>query len=641
MRTIRLILGMLLVSSGGACASLPDPDSEPSRIATFANAAQIDAYIAAQEREKARIARRRDEEGHGDVIVVTGSRVQDVAITNVQEEGVDEGGIVKANSEYLVVLRRGRIHVVRHGDDTLAHVSSIDAFPPADTEPDDTWYDEMLLQQGVVIVIGYSYGDDGTEISRFDLSDDGVLTYRDTHYLNSWDYYSSSNYAARLMGGKLLTYTPSRFDGEWRESARFLERRLPDGSRQRIPSTLDPASIGLAAIQIDDIAPNARVLHGITQCDVLSEELNCATRAVLGGWSSEYYFSRDAAYLWVDSGHDNRWGSNDEDHDYVLYRVPLETSETMQAIPVTGAPVDQFSFLEDGETDSVFVMTVGDFVFRESDDFGLMMWEAEWADGDAALLRVPLEAFGNGSQAAPMQAYRPLPDVGGRVQNRFAGRYLLYGGGRYRDDDAAPQLFVTPLDQQWVQNVGIPHGVSRLDVLGSDAIAVGQDNAEALGISIIDLGSESMAPRLTSTLMYPATDESESRSQAFFYNASPGDESGDTGVMALPVYRALEDSELEFLHSSTSMLYLDRDGPTLSELGELGAIPDENVIAAAQDMQAKYDEDECLASCVDWYGNARPIFIGERIFALLGDELVEGLLNDGRIVELRRIDFTR
>ena len=41
---------------------------------------------------------------------------------------------------------------------------------------------------------------------------------------------------------------------------------------------------------------------------------------------------------------------------------------------------------------------------------------------------------------------------------------------------------------------------------------------------------------------------------------------------------------------------------------------------------------------MDWYGNARPIFIGDRVFALLGYELVEGSFTDGRIRE-RRVDF--
>ena len=37
---------------------------------------------------------------------------------------------------------------------------------------------------------------------------------------------------------------------------------------------------------------------------------------------------------------------------------------------------------------------------------------------------------------------------------------------------------------------------------------------------------------------------------------------------------------------------------------------------AAQVASAR-NVDDCQASCVDWYGNARPIFIGERLFALL------------------------
>jgi len=42
---------------------------------------------------------------------------------------------------------------------------------------------------------------------------------------------------------------------------------------------------------------------------------------------------------------------------------------------------------------------------------------------------------------------------------------------------------------------------------------------------------------------------------------------------------------------------------------------------------------------VDWYGNARPIFLRGRTFALLGYELVEGREDDGRIRELRRVSF--
>ena len=491
-------LGLLLA----ACASMPDADPGPAAvggaISTFESPEQIDAYLAAQRDELAYIRKRKQEEGYQERIVVTGSQIADVAITNTQEEGVDEGGIVKANSEYLVILRRGRIHVVRHGDDTLEPVSSIDAFPPDDPDPDDTWYDEMLLHKGTVIIIGYSYGEDGTEISRFDLSDDGELSYRDTHYLNSWDYYSSSNYASRLVGGTLYTYTPSSFDADWRDELPFLERRTPDGSRVRIATTLEPQRMGIAAPQLIDVAPNARMMHGITQCDILSEQLTCSTRTVLGTRSSEYYFSAEAAYIWTGSGHDNAWGRASKDWQELVFRIPFDYSKDMTAMSVQGDPVDQFSFLEDGETGSLFVMTVGDFVFDDYDGFGMMMWESEYAFGEAALARIPLSDMGNGSDMLPPSHYRALPEVSGRVQNRYVGRHLMVGGGYWRDDESPSEFYVTPLDEGWVQRIDLPHEVSRLDRLGNDGMVVGRGDEDALGFSAIEFSEDRPGSKLAS-----------------------------------------------------------------------------------------------------------------------------------------------
>ena len=75
------------------------------------------------------------------------------------------------------------------------------------------------------------------------------------------------------------------------------------------------------------------------------------------------------------------------------------------------------------------------------------------------------------------------------------------------------------------------------------------------------------------------------------------------------------------------MLFLRRQDSRLFPAGELAA-----------QMQSVSD-DGCHASCVDWYGNARPIFLGGRTFALLGYELVEGRLVDSRIREIGRVSF--
>ena len=42
---------------------------------------------------------------------------------------------------------------------------------------------------------------------------------------------------------------------------------------------------------------------------------------------------------------------------------------------------------------------------------------------------------------------------------------------------------------------------------------------------------------------------------------------------------------------------------------------------------------------MDWYGNSQPLFLRGRVIALLGYELVEGRLQDGRMQEARRVNY--
>ena len=65
----------------------------------------------------------------------------------------------------------------------------------------------------------------------------------------------------------------------------------------------------------------------------------------------------------------------------------------------------------------------------------------------------------------------------------------------------------------------------------------------------------------------------------------------------------------------------------LSEVGELGS-------------RNASTNDGCRASCVDWYGNARPLFLRNRVFALLGYEIVEGSIDGGVMRETRRVNYS-
>src|SRR4030095_203873 len=86
------------------------------------------------------------------------------SITNTQHAGGAESGIVKGQGDHLVILRRGRLFTVRIGDNSLKPVASIDAFAPG-INPSNDWYDEMLVSEDTIVVIGYSYGRGGTDMT--------------------------------------------------------------------------------------------------------------------------------------------------------------------------------------------------------------------------------------------------------------------------------------------------------------------------------------------------------------------------------------------------------------------------------------------------------------------------------------------
>lgn len=98
------------------------------------------------------------------------------SITNTQERDVDEGGIVKAVGDHLVVLRRGRLFTIDTSGWRLRAVDNIDAMPPGVDGRGD-WYDEMLVRGDRIVVVGYSYARGGTEVNRFRMSPDGRLRF--------------------------------------------------------------------------------------------------------------------------------------------------------------------------------------------------------------------------------------------------------------------------------------------------------------------------------------------------------------------------------------------------------------------------------------------------------------------------------
>src|SRR5688500_4838336 len=334
----------------------------------------------------------------------------DDSVTNNQHAGVDEGGIVKMHGDHLVILRRGRLFTVKVGDNSLKPVDAADAFAPG-VDPRSDWYDEMLVSGNTVVVVGYSYGRGGTEINLFDIDEVGGLDYRSTYHLRSNDYYSSRNYASRLVGSKLIFYTPmylgyhggdpmERFPAvrQWHKAAtdKEFERIIPATNIYRAERPIE-SNYGMA-------------LHTVTVCDLASRDFSCTATGTLGAPGRVFYVSPSSVYIWTTDWSYNYGEGRKPKSSSMLYKMPLDGSPP-SAVGVTGSPVDQFSFLESGDQHLN--------VLVRSDGYGEQMWGSEFAAGDVALFRVPVSNFSDGSLDAPQYRYREVPKPEGYTfQNR-------------------------------------------------------------------------------------------------------------------------------------------------------------------------------------------------------------------------------
>lgn len=544
------------------------------------------------------------------------------SITNNQHAGVDEGDIVKLRGKHLVVLRRGRLFSLRIEDSKIVPVDRVDAFGP-DIDPSGTWYDEMLISDHKIVVVGFSYARGGTEVGLFDIDDAGHIKYKSTYHLKSNDYYSARNYSSRLIGDKLVFYIPQYLNARAADPvAQFPQMR--HWHRGATPDEFQQIGNGTTVYRTAQFDSMPSALHSVVTCDLGGAKPVCDVRSVLGSYSRTFYVSPTSVYVWT---HDVIPPAQAyEDDEAMTPRKPEQRASLFQLpmnggapsrVRASGAPTDQFSFVEgsDGYL-NVLVRGQGN---------GDAMWQTEGRGGTTAMLRFPLSRFAGADVQVPRDFYTELPTVAGySMQNRFVGDTVLYGSGNswgrahnaggnqvyaYRYKEKRPAQ-VLPLD----------HPVDRLEPLGGNALVVGADGKN-LHFTSIGLGGTDA--RIASSYVRDHASQGELRSHGFFFRR----DSEDSGVLGLPVRGNEQPGYAHLFRDSAYVLFLKSDALKLSEFGQLGA----NMNGAPRDG--------CRASCVDWYGNARPIFIGNRVFALLGYELVEGRVEHGRIQEVRRASF--
>lgn len=584
-------------------------------------------------------------------IVVTGSRVaSNPTITNNQEAGVDEGDIVKQVGQFLLVLQDGRIFSIdtRAGSGgELALVDRIDVYRHSNV---DTWYDEMLVQDDRIIVTGYSYDESASEITVLRIDPRGRLTRQGTFYLSSSDYYDTENYATRIVGDRLVVYTPMWLGSlnplrpvPWPVVRRWVPEAQHDENQQRGERMFDARTIYRPVR--DTFEP---IVHTVSVCPLgppgEGRDLSCRTSAFIGPPRREFYVTPDSVYLWISADEEDRVRRDDEEDEEIcpaggrlaaddtaralLYRLPL-SGDAPEVLGTAGMPIDQFSFQASG----------GRF-------HALLRWPAFGCDdadeGPTRLVffRSVTGRLGETLTEAPASAYTPVPSVGtNHLENRFTDTHLVYGGrnrwysGAPDDEDDETEITaraaVLRIDRPAeAQVLEVPHSIIRTERAGDDIVLTGYRDEAGLRISLIDLGA---APRVTSTAFLPRRFESEGRSHAFNSLIEPD----GRGLMGLPTVVRRDESGRWWWRSDASdvsFLSVDAAGQ-LASIGELTS-------SAGEDSDGENIPGyECEVSCVDWYGNSRPVFTDGRVFGLTGTELVEGRVESGRIREIRRLNI--
>jgi hypothetical protein len=572
---------------------------------------------------------------------VTGARVAatNPSITNNQMAGVDEGDIVKQIGHYLIVLQDGRLFAIDlrpEGRRGMALADRADVYRARD---DDAWYDEMLVQGDRIVVTAYSYGQEATEVSVFRLDQSNGRIHREGVFLiSSDDYYSGTNYATRLVGDSLVIYTPyglqrwrsAAHDGRWPTVRRWTpEEERRTALRQGV-RLFDARSIYRPVRDV-----RAPAVHTVSVCPLgpveAGRNLDCRATAFVAPMRSRLYVTEAHAYVWTaDWGNQarppacsaEREGTLAAAAEATVYRVPVTgAGGPLEVLGARGRPVDQFSL-------------------QASDErlYGLLRQDAEAcrphdrsASPRLGFASIPLSRFSQRLRDVPLDGYTPLPSTETHaIANRFTDRYLVYGslsrGYEARDEDfrfRAPLAFAVPVDRPTAATrLSVPHNVLRAERVGDGIVLTGYRDAGGLRISLVDL---ERFPRVASTTFLPKRYESEGRSHAF---NSRMDADG-SGIMGIPtIFQENARERWRSDASDVSFIAADRRGG-LRPIGELRG-----------EDEAHHPAYACEVSCIDWYGNSRPIFTDGRIFALSGTEFVEGRIESGRIGETGRIDLT-
>jgi hypothetical protein len=551
------------------------------------------------------------------VITTGGSTGARADFGPVEQQGVDDGDDVRVFGRFLLILRRGRLYSFDLGSDR-GHkraprlVGFMNLYGATEFRP----YYTLMLRGNQIVAIGYHNSERELGIQLFRIADDGVVGRTASYQFRVDCMYVRC--AAHLAGDKLVLFSTSPFNARSTDPLSPLpamRRMIPDSVPEDFHSLVTPQRI--FRFPEDSLIGSAPFMNTFTTCDVKPSSLSCRARVIIGPRDDDNYVSPTAGYVWTHEG-DHADVLRPNEGSVTLFRIPL-SSDAPQAIRLTGGPFDQLSLSED-DRGSLRLFASGDSYY------GPRSQPAGAAREVAALFTIQTTDFGDGTRDAAAAAHRTLPlDEGEHVRSQFVGTWLYYsvGGGYFRYASPTTTLFAVRTDSGIPRRMDLPYYIERIAPLASDAMVVGTAAADTLHFLRIDPSSTSpLSGRVA--LANPSNPESENFE---FSYRMPGFRQG---LLAIPGSGYGRSDSTHWVIGSTSVVFVRATPRGMFRLGSLSmtrGIPESDSL----EVQSGWFD--------DWFGNSRGIFVGQRIFALIGYELIEARIVDGRIVERQRINF--
>lgn len=563
-----------------------------------------------------------------DSIIVTGSRVtDDDVITNNQEAGVDEGGIVKKMGSLLLVLRQGVLHVIDTGAPGRERFELLHSHQVvADDSRDDLFYDEILTFSGGAILLGFNYVEGAAELFVFRLDAEGGLEPRGRWQLAVDDYFSGNDSGARIRDGELVLSLSFPAESLLKDKWPFAARVGTDGKR-------------IEATRVDLLAPDdLQVLDGLgaypqvyafLRCGLdglLQQHLACQRTAAVANVDASTYVAADGIYLadyrwtqqaWRRANFDPwmaRW-TQPKPGDYAsrVLRLPQNRAEAPAVVATTGLPNGRFGFKETAD--------------------GLYLIGSERISEDAQrnlLQYIPFSRFrARTSSLAPAEIRASIEGEIAFLRFDQTSAWLAMQetlDEDSEDDEHLPgtrQLHRLPLDGSPIQHLPLPAPVERIELLAEHVLLMGSiyRDGEPQDMRTVLVRRDNAAVGTPGQWPGMAADLS-SRSQNF--NAARLDDG--TELAGLPVFAPDPPEGSRYYREDLveDLLVFRREGDTLQ-------------LAARVDMQ--HLPSECELDCYGWYGSARFFAFGERLFTLSGELLKELRFDRGQLRETGRLQL--